>query len=441
MFDPTPFFQTVVPLLASWVFIIYSTSNPEAWRAGKPLTKLTRIDYSRAYDAVRCDAAKSQVKKECVSKDEDTLPTKARIIQGNVNEHTAYTLPWEYYVMSKALQNEINFTKDGIEFRLQYAGGMSHDALSDWLTDVVGSFRDPVFDERDGANWDATMQEGTLRAEAAVYKACGLDVVEQYLKRCAGVNGKIFVKEGRIVQVIRYHTAWKRLSGDWNTSTGNTIISMMVVVVTILALRGHLRPTRVAALFMGDDYLGIYEYAHRPPLGPLKDELDRLDSMAGITPARALTFDVMKVSFISLGVWPTYAGNLVFVPHPAKQLNKLYWAVKHVPKKHQGAYAGELSRAFWPVYWGFPMMMQFLKRHFNTLTCDLTRYTDSLEYWYHGLARRAHNINWPLGFVSKYDLPFTATNFKWPEGRCAILHHPVVELMLRFELADPCDRF
>jgi hypothetical protein len=180
--------------------------------------------------------------------------------------------------------------------------------------------------------------------------------------------------------------------------------------------------------------LAIYDYQHKVDVQQLKCQLDEGEQLMGITPVRGIFHSPLEVSFISLGLWPRRRGGWQFVPHPAKQMVKLFAAVRPVPKQLFSDYITALASAFWPVYWGWPMMMRFLKCHYVKPTTRMQRPT----YITKQLSRRARDIMWAEAFTAKYEIPFVATHFEFPAW--GLLQHPVVDAMLRFELSDPDER-
>lgn len=412
-----------------WAYM--AAHDPDSWRVGKGLVKLKQIDRSFVFDRQRLDRAESFIKRESVLK-----LKKARLIQGNVNEYTAYNKPLEYKAIAHALKASTQqFTFGGVDFDFYYAAGMNHDELSDLFSSWLMTSDVLYFDERDGKNWDSTMQEVTLRMEADVYALVHDQISKDFLKRSSGCRGRIRLKWG----FIRYLTAWKRLSGDWNTSVGNTMISMMIVVHAILSLPPHLRPHRVRGLFMGDDYLGAYYYKQLPDPDDLCVALNTFEAQCGIEPIRAIFRDPAYVSFISMGLWPRHGGGYQFVPHPARQLAKLNWTVRNMTGRSIPDQATALAIAFIPVYEGYPLMQDFLRaqllvRH-PKITIDAHDF-----YFFESLSKRGREVDWRSGFMQKYNLPYTACDWQLGSNDCAIYHHPVHSIMLQFETADPCDR-
>jgi hypothetical protein len=255
-----------------------------------------------------------------------------------------------------------------------------------------------------------------------------------FISRCTGVKGSVRCKNGFEQLVVKYFTAWKRLSGDWDTSCGNTLISMLIAIAAIVGIPAHLRPRTAALFLMGDDYLGVYSFDHKVCRVTLGQALAAEEASYGITPEYGITDDPMLVSFISLGLWPRHNGGFQFVPHPGKQLNKLFVAARPVLAKNIPEYITALSISFWPVFWGWPLMMKFLKLHHITMTTKMA----NPHYYADMLTRRCRNVNWCAGFMAKYKIPFVATHFEL--GDALMQRHPVVDLMLAFESADPCNR-
>lgn len=429
-----PFLTVYKKLARGIAFDMYPALEAGEWRVGKTTHKLQNIDTSRLYDRAQPNKAKSFAKREV----NVAVPSKARLIQGNQNELTAYEHPAEYGVMNaimKSLQGH-EFECRGVACRFVYAGGMNHDALSDLFSEESNRPGNILYDERDGKNWDSTMNFSLLNAEAQVYEMLKLKSASRFLQRCAKVIGTVRTKVDGVFVLVKYLTAWKRLSGDWNTSVGNTIISMIIVYTVINHLPEHLLPRRWCGLFMGDDYLAILNYGKaEPPQQPLHDALSHYESLCGITPVRALFKDPLAVSFISLTPWPRFNGGYQFVPNPGKQLAKLFWAKDSKYKKRAEDYASTIARSFWTTFHGFPLMMAFLKFHFRARAklVALDRYVTE------PLTQASREVNWRQGFVYKYRIPYSALDFEFP-NEVAVWHHPAVRHMIEIESLDPQDR-
>lgn len=403
------------------------------WRIGKPLSKLMNIDKSRLFDPVKPHAAKSFAKREV----QVLVPTKARLIQGNVNEATAYQHPDEYSIVKEVLKTvgsqAVNFR--GTICRMVYAGGLNHAQLSSIVSEAY-ECGCTIFDERDGKNWDATMNEPLLRAEALVYEMLKLRSASVFLERSAYVHGTVKCLDAYGQQVVKYTTAWKRLSGDWNTSVGNTIISMIIIFTCLSNMPEHLRPTHLTGLFMGDDYLGIMRYPDGVDVCALKSCLNDIECRCGITPVRALFRDPLRVSFCSLTLWPLRAGGYQFVPQPGKQLAKLFWAADSRLRSRLKFYRAAIAHSFWSTYHGFEVMQKFLKHHYGPLSPKIVLNRHIIE----PLVSEVADVAWREGFVYKYRIPYDALSFDYPAAD-GVWHHPAIVHMITVESLDPPDRF
>lgn len=417
----------------------------DQWRTGKRQIKLMMIDKSKIWDETKPHAAKSFVKLEVGHK----VPTKARLIQGNKNEATAYEHPEEYAAMLLTLKDLSNhaFESGGIRFQFVAACGYSHNALSDVFSQMVAEAGPYVlYDERDGSNWDSTMNKRLLSAELLVYDMLKMRATESFLKRHSNVRGKIRCRLDTLtkdVVNIVYTTAWKRLSGDWNTSIGNTIINIIVAFVALTELPVHLRPTRVSALVMGDDYAGVYSFAQAVDPKAFSAAMNAGEKSMGITPERGIFSHPCDISFISMDVWPRRCGGYQFVPKPARLMNKLFWAVKRLHPSMIPAYRNGICIAMWPVFHGFEMMMKFLKHHYTPGVRALP--IEFYGYWHQhdAFTTTVRDVDWQWGFVYRYRCPYGASTFDWPRdlgAGGALLNHPLVDHMLEVESADPQSR-
>jgi len=438
-FEVNPFLGAWGDQLKTTYFQKLTCELEGQWRVGKGYSKVQQIDHSETYDTLARHRVKAFVKHEVGPK----IPKKARLIQAHLNERTAYEFPWEYQAFGKTMKavSTFNMQLQGVDFELHYAGGYNHDQMSDIVSAWIESMdHTTLIDERDGVNWDSTMQEPTLMAEAEIYQRLGMECAEVFIDRCKRIVGVVTYKVDGVMVKLRYQSSWTRLSGDWNTSCGNTIISMLICVNTILGLPPHMRPSKVKAIFMGDDYLGFYWFSQQVDPKLLKQALNEGEANYGITPERGLFRDPNLVYFISMGLWPRFEGGYQFVPKPAFQLNKLFWSVKRVTPKYVPGYCDEIAVAFLPVYYGFGMMMEFIKRHRHPQSPRKLAFKPVIfmmgEY-----PKKARGVDWKTGFVYKYQLPYAATCFDWP---CVtgggVLRHPLVEEMLRLEQLDPAER-
>ncbi len=417
------------------------TEDEGKWADKKTLVKRQQIAESQVRDRVELNRAKSFIKREV----NPGIPTKARLIQGNQNDKTAYLHPDAYKAISNLCSN-IVYSVDGVEFDLHYTSHLNREQISALFSVETARPGYRYYDERDGKNWDSTMQEPHMRFEASLYELFDTRIADNHIIRSTQTFGLIRSKQC----VLKYVTAWKRLSGDWNTSIGNTLISMAIIISVILSLPSHLKPRRVFGMFLGDDYLGVYNYASRVDPNDLNAAMMDGEKKFGITPSRAIFLDPMLCEYISMTVWPAYDGTYVFVPKMSNLLVKLFYSV-HPPTKHTAQDAIATIMAIRPCYDGLRFMQRFLTEHAKGWKGRLhqglraiTKYNPNTFLDRHreeALSGNTNSINWAYGFAHKFRLPLTSLDFELPAvDRAMMLNHPTIDIIFQLEHLDPADR-
>lgn len=401
------------------------------WKDKKTVAKITSIEESVKYDAIELQKAKSFVKRE-VNPD---IPTKARLIQGNKNDRTAYLHPDEYRSIAHAFQNLV-FVEDGVEFDLHYTSHLNADQISDLYTLETQRPGHKYYDERDGKNWDSTMQREHMEFESQVYELFNKEIADNHRLRSRSTTGTIRVAD----VVIKYVTCWKRLSGDWNTSVGNTIISMAICVTVILGLPAHLRPRRVCGFFLGDDYLGVYNYASQIDRFLLNRAMHDGEASMGITPVRNVFDDPLMCEYISMTAWPTHDGRIQFVPKISNMMAKLFYSV-HGLCSHTAQDVQATVDALSPTFQGLQIMEKFLAHHKRAWRTKrppkLFGYLKS-QHFLGTVSSEARRVNWAFGMAWKYRLPLSIFDFDLPTNHAAfLLRHPAIDLLYDLEHRDP----
>lgn len=427
---PINLFTQILPQFVKTNYYSSLVHAPKMWTHNKPLHKVQMIQKSFKQDDVRIRKGRAFIKKEMyVGK----IPTKARMIQGNPNHITAYEYVEEFTAIMALFKHlkDNTFEYQGVSYQFSYASGMNHNQIADlvagWDTDVCRR----LLDECDGKNWDATMQEPLLMAEAAVYAMLDPLVAKHCLDRSSGCWMQAMAYKH---SPIFYFILWKRLSGDWNTSVGNTIISMMIRFYVLSTCAAQYNLKRVSAIFMGDDYLASYWFER--PVCPvhLCNTLNQLEQSTGIEPKRGLFNDLSHVSFISLGFWPTASGYAA-VPHPGHMLAKAFVSVN--ADINPRTYCHEMAVAFLPAYKGFHFMEAFFHKYLQRGWVHTKTRKDYAGWWHDLISDRI--IKWSSAFLLKYGFSIQCMRFPDCPDYC-VINHPLVDEMIRIEMLDPDER-
>jgi hypothetical protein len=419
----------------------------EAWQATREVAINRSFEYMGPYIPQRCSG---HVEFEILSKE---FPAKARGIQFSVNDATAYENPEEYFAyaaMLKSLKDQRiavpNVYGAPCNVRMIYAGGLNHDDIADVVAtwEETRGHQQVLYDEMDGANWDATMQQGTVEAELRVYEMLGMRAHEGARIAAGAINSKLCVPHNAVLaRSIRYVTRWKRLSGKWNTTVGNVTVAMEIRFWTLRHLPKHLCPVEVECLMLGDDFLAAYWFDSLVDPNELASAINDLDKKCGITPERGIFSSILDVSFISMGFWRTHDGGLAAVPHPARQLKKLFWTIRGAEtEKRRHLIASGIAEGFWPIYKGFRLMENFLRPHYTikgAWETDLPGYA----WWRENFTLRFRGVDWSTGVEYKYGIPLKALPTELPRSltdTAYVMSHPLVDHMSAIEGLDPADR-
>lgn len=289
----------------------YYDSWLSKWKMAKQLAILTSVDR----DVVRPDGVKAFVKREAGH----GIPTKARLIQGYSSLATQESFAREHTCFQKALGNM--FGVDGYELRpnvfVTMASGMNSAAISSWYRNARMHYRKPTFYERDGKNWDSTMQrqhhDYKIRWMQAVSPGLAKSVEAGFVAKCSvGCKGGLFA----------YTLNGTVKSGHNDTTSGNSLINAMISAECLhsLGLRGHV-------IVLGDDMLAMIE-------GDFDcGEMMEAERAFGIKPEAAKFYDIGDTTFISATFLESTDGEVAFVPVLGRQLLRLWWTTNPPPER------------------------------------------------------------------------------------------------------------
>jgi hypothetical protein len=316
----------------------------ENWLLKWPLKKQENLLRSQKFDPLKFSSVKSFVKREPGHK----KVTKARGIQGYANHYTQLALGPHVYAMQKAVGHVFDFRQghrhNGIGITV--ASGMNATDLGDWMTMVHKRFGNPWFYERDGANWDATMQAPHQDLVNILYENFP-QLTFDNIQKCRNVKGTCVTRGGNGTVQIKYELQDTTKSGHNDTSLRNSVINACTAYETFMTLG-----VPCEMIVMGDDLLVA-----------MGREIDEVAAMAleasmGITPEAGLMDSYTKVTFIS-GHWiQKKDGSFVFAPLLGRLLLRLYWTARQFHDVRAFAYS--IAEGLKPAVGEFPIYRALL---------------------------------------------------------------------------------
>lgn len=286
------------------VYAMHFAEHEDEWVERWPEGKRKSIDVSRQYDAIRPDRVKCMVKREVNAK----VPTKARCIQFYPNLATQSEFGPTTASLQKTWCQVFNRRQVGT-CRITFSSGMDAAKLGAWMDEVLRDYTNPVFYERDGKNWDATMGETHHGIKRHAYKCAGKDFIE-FIDKAAKVKGVGVFQTG----VLRYSLDYTTKSGHNDTTLGNNLIN---AAVTWTAFQGLTCDIMIA----GDDLIVVVE-------GDFDEHaIAQKERDCGIKPEYRKFYNVEDISYIS-GIFAVTDQGVKFIAKPGRLLSLLFWTVK-----------------------------------------------------------------------------------------------------------------
>lgn len=389
------------------------------WMAKWPLAKRALILRSVDFDAVVPDSVLIFIKRE----GGQNVPTKARGIQMYVNLATQSSQAWRFSALQKAYCDVLY--RRGGRIRVTFASGMNSLALGRWLTDCLADIADPWFYERDGKNWDSTIQLLHHLFKMGCYAGMPPDFVA-FVNSGFVVRGKGYCSQG----VLSYTLNGTTKSGHNDTTLGNSLINAAIAfeAMSVLGLSGDI-------LVAGDDLLVIVEGSFD------EHAFASVERSLGIIPEYRKFHDWLDVSFCS-GVWWSIPGGHAFTPKPGRLLARLWWSV-HPPSQRQVAdYRRSVVAGLLPTCGGLPVVGDFLRSHdlcgrvrpwqgkrFDVTSCEVDFDPSVVRVEF---SRRYG--------LSLFDIDEASETLRLLSGRVCLLRHPALERIMDVDLADCVDR-
>jgi len=288
---------------------------------------------SRETEDVLPKKVKAMVKREVNHK----LPTKARLIQYYQTLATQAEFGPEFYALQKVVGQIFNRRRMG-DIDVTLASGMNAQELGGWMEDVLADGA-VMFYERDGKNWDSSMQKQHANFRRGFYAAFD-DRLAEFASECDAVKGFALFPGG----VLRYSVNYTVKSGHNDTTLGNSLVNAAI------AYAAFKRAQIPASILVAGDDLIVATYA------PVDVErMVRLEAEYGITPEAQTFTDFERVSFIS-GIWMSDGRRIGFVPQPGRLFARLWWTVAPPPRKKLQMYLRGVARGLRGVVATMPVL-------------------------------------------------------------------------------------
>lgn len=396
----------------------------KAWLEKWPAGKRAAIARSVEDDTVMPNVVHIMVKREVYDKE----PTKARLIQFYPNLATQAAFGPEFFSLQKVYTQWFQRREVAPGIRVTFASGMNASDLGAWMRDVLADYGDPWFYERDGKNWDSTMQREHLAVRLAAYDVAGQDFLG-------------FVRAGFSVRArdprgaFRYTLEGTVKSGHNDTTLGNSLVNAVIAAIGLLDMR--LRGDIIVA---GDDLLTVVE-------GDFDEHaLAGVEAACGIKPEYRKFSSPCDVSFIS-GIWfPLPAGQWLFTPKPGRLLSRLFWTVHPPADKRAAEYRNGIVAGLRGTCGAMPVVGAFLEAH-----VDATRGSTPNPAWEHrsclvvesGFFYTRNDV-FPA-FLKRYglsaeDVDSAEALLRDSAGRTGIVSHPVFDRLMDVDCSDLHDR-
>lgn len=280
----------------------------ERWERKWPAAKLDAIRRSQRDDEDKPWAVELAVKREGSHK----RPTKARGIQGYANLATQARFGPEHMCFQEALADV--FGRDGgyelyPGIRVAITCGWRSSDYDAWAADAPPGW---LYRERDGANWDGSMQHGHFAAKYWYMRACSRGLAE-HVARGGNARGRC-----RQEPFFKYSTYGTVKSGHNDTTSGNSLINALISAAVC-----HELGVGARIIVMGDDMLAAISK---------RADFDSAEARYGIVPESRVFERITDCTFVSSCFVDTARGAR-FTPLTGRLLARLWWTTKRVSHK------------------------------------------------------------------------------------------------------------
>jgi len=361
--------------------------------------------------------------------------TKARGIQGNKTDVTGADSGPEFCSFANAMHSVFGMDRwfdfkgkhKTIRVELIYGCGMTGLDFAKWPL----RFSKTRYYERDGKNWDATMNEHLLDWAINFYAK-----IDPFFAKAAqdmrNVKGTYFDKWGFFVTYFAKDT---RKSGHNDTSLGNSLINLAIALSVFLNLDDP-ELSWVSIMVMGDDLIAASDMSD-----DVKTEtLITAEAEFGIKPVGAIFNDITHVTFISARWYNSTDGCYFFGPLLGRLHAKLFNTHSILAERFPHIWRTSVAESFLGYANGNPFTTAWLRRSMNT-SSRIEHEKDR-----HHISEQVNSIDWEFCFNIVYG--FTSGEveeltrwFKLVDCRVPqIMPHPLLLSLFETDSKDPADR-
>lgn len=311
----------------------------DTWEDRWPMAKLRDMWASFWVDEYRPDRVSAFVKREGGHK----APTKARLIQANPNYRTQMHAARQHATFQKALC--LVCSVEGYEIYsgifITVGSGLNSAELGRWM-DITSAVSSHYY-ERDGKNWDSTMQLIHHEVKLSFMRACDPTLADS-VDDARVVVGAYSRRGSR----FRYKLVGTVKSGHNDTTSGNSLINSLILAECMLrlGLKGRI-------IVAGDDAL----------VGVTTDfdvgSFMSAEASFGIIPEAAKFSSPADVSFIS-AIWLPSRSGYLFVPVLGRLLARLWWTTNPPSQRRLTDYQFSVAAGLRPAVGCIPLYREFL---------------------------------------------------------------------------------
>lgn len=385
----------------------------ERWPQGKRLQILLSV----ARDTVCPGRLLAMIKRE----NSHSWPTKARLIQYYYNMATQAAFGSYFVALQKSLFAWApDHPYQGV--RVTFGSGMNNGDLGEWMTKVHDRFARPLFYERDGKSWDATMQRFHHDLKMRLYRA-----YDQKFAQFVD-DGFTCLADCRLpTGLFRYRINGTVKSGHNDTTLGNSLINACIAIEACVRLG-----LQAEVLVVGDDLLVATEL---DPSG-----MAAVEASFGIIPEARVFDSYLDVSFIS-GCWLRAGAGYIFVPKLGRLLARLWWTTSPPSKKQLRNYRHSVVAGLRAVLGRLPLYDEFLRAP----TGAAMPMSKDYNMWVQSFGGPVATYETTLDLMAKYRLlpsEFDEVRAYLAGLTCdpKLIVHPLLDRIMETDLSDLPDR-